>query len=152
MNKDTINKEIKEYEKEITKLKKLLETPEAPKKQLLIESIKSISDVYKELKRKELTIEDFSFLPENRRKKALAFQQIQDICELFAEGWVINWDNRSQYKYYPYFYKENGSWLVAHVAYYYYRSSGGPGFYKDEKTVKHCSTLFLEIYRTYLNN
>ncbi len=152
MNKDSINKEIKEYEKEIAKLKKLLDTHETPKKLSLIDRVKSISDVYKELKKKELTIEDFSFLPENRRKKALAFQQIQDICEVFNEGWIIDWDNRSKYKYYPYFYKENGSWLIYAVGYCSYISYGVPGFYKDEKTAKYCSTLFLEIYKTYLNN
>lgn len=152
INKDSINREIKKYEKEITKLKKLLDTPTVSK-QTLLERVKNISDVYKELKRKELTIEDFNFLPENRRKKALAFQQIQDICEVFAEGWILNWGNRSEYKYYPYFIKnQNSGWSVSRVYCYYYFSYGEPGFYKDELTAKHCGNLFLDIYNTYLNN
>ena len=150
INKDSINREIKKYEKEITKLKKLLDTPTVSK-QTLLERVKNISDVYKELKRKELTIEDFNFLPENRRKKALAFQQIQDICEVFAEGWILNWGNRSEYKYYPYFIKnQNSGWSVGTASASY--SFGAPGFYKNELTAKHCGNLFLDIYNTYLSN
>ena len=155
INKDSINREIKEYEKEITKLKKLLDTPTVSK-QTLLERVKNISDVYKELKRKELTIEDFSFLPENKRKKALAFQQIQDICEVFTEGWIIDWNNRSQYKYYPYFIKNQNSgisgWSVDGVRNCLYTSYGAPCFYKNESTAKHCGNLFLEIYNNYLSN
>ncbi len=103
------------------------------------------------MKIKQLTIEDFSFLPEDQRKKTLAFHKIQNIIKLFNEGWKPDFNNANQRKYYPYFVKNASGWVLFSS---YYRSSYSfdeVGFYQDEDTSNHCARLFLPIYNEYLN-
>ncbi len=140
-------KKLELLEKETLELRKIIE-----KKEELIARITTIEQVYAELGKKMLTINDFSFLPVYNRVKALNFQHIQAIAELFNEGWKPDWNNNNEYKYYPYFQFGSGGW-----SFYFYRNycccaGGVPAFYKNEKIATYVGKTFLPIYADYLNN
>lgn len=118
----------------------------------LFESIDNIDDVYKELGRNKPTLKDYSFLPKEKRERALNSQYIDDISELFNEGWIPNFDNRQQYKYYPYFIKESSGWRLDVVSFQSFSSFCGSGFYfKDRESATFCANKFLDIYKKVLD-
>ncbi len=122
------------------------------KKVNLFERIKNYSDVCSELNIKELTLEDFKFLPLKQAIKCLNLHKIQNICLLFNENWILNWSDSSQEKYYPWFEFRENIWVVFGVNVCFSHSCGAPGFFKDEKIVEFCGKLFINEYNEYLNN
>jgi len=113
--------------------------------------IKDYSDIIDELKIKELTINDFGFLPENQRIKLFASHKIQNIVDVINEGWVPNFNDSTERKYYPYFIKKNGVWGF-HFS--YYRSGGSDGqvgLYQTEEKSDFGGKKFLDIYSDYLD-
>ena len=118
----------------------------------LRERVKTIEDVYSELKRKQPKLSDYKFLPESKREYALNNQYIEDIVELFNEGWKVDFSNRNQYKYYPYFEKGRSGWVLYGVYGICLSSFCGSGFYyKDRETAQYCATQFLSIYKKILD-
>ena len=109
--------------------------------------IKSYSEVCKKLKEKEFTLKDFSFMNIELRKKALAQAKIQQIEKLFNGGWVKNWLDRNQQKWFPYFnVTENG--LVFHCSSFHCGYADGQvAFFKDEKTSNFIGKTFPDIYK-----
>jgi hypothetical protein len=114
----------------------------------LRERVKTIEDVYKELNRQMPTLKNYEFLPIIKREEALNLQYQLGIVELFNEGWIADWTNTSQYKYYPWFRKGASGWFLDSV--------GGDGstailgsdfYYKDRETANHCVNLFIDIYK-----
>lgn len=114
----------------------------------LIETVKTIEQVYDKLDRKIPTLNDYKFLPVEKRERALNNQFIDDISELFNEGWKPNFNDTTQYKYYNWFKKVNGGWVFFVCWRYCCIVSGLPfGFYfKDSVTAEYCGKTFLDIY------
>jgi len=114
--------------------------------------IKDYSDIIDELKIKELTINDFGFLPENQRIKLFASHKIQNIVDVINEGWVPNFNDSTERKYYPYFIKKNGVWGFGFSD---YRDSaysyGMVGLYQTEEKSNFVGKKFLDIYSDYLD-
>jgi hypothetical protein len=118
----------------------------------LINRIKTINDVYKELGRRMPTISDYSFLPLYQQEYSLNLQYITDISELFNEGWVTDWINYNQYKYYSYFKKVGGVWsfyiCICDINFAYRPA----GFYFEKKeNAEYCGKQFLKIYSKILD-
>ncbi len=122
------------------------------KKVSLFDRVRNYSDVCEELGIKELTEENFNFLPIEERQKQLGYHKITNIEKLFNGKWVKNWGNTSQNKYYPYFTKDdrsgylvfdgsvsNGSFATGMVA-----------VFKDEETSTFVGKLFIDIYNVLL--
>ena len=118
----------------------------------LFDRIKNLDDIYEELGRTQPTLKDFSFLPKEKRVKALSFIHIQAIEEVFNEGWVPNWKNTGEYKYYPYFeYKAQGGWSLFFCYFFFYSGSDGqPAFFKSKEIVGHVIRYFMFVYKDYL--
>jgi len=113
----------------------------------LIDRIKTYSDVCKELGVKELTIKDFNFLPVNQRDRALANHQIENISELFNEGWKPNFSNYNEYKYYPYFERKSSGWVFSDCYCRSYLSDVSSAFYfKSSEIATYCGKQFIDIY------
>lgn len=114
-------------------------------------SIKTYKEVCKELKIKELTLKDFKQFGKDA-SKMLSFHKIKNLERLFNGNWKADWNNSSQYKYYPYFTKSSGSgWSVGSVASYcVYWFGGSVGFYLDEKTALHIGNNFKDIYISFI--
>lgn len=75
-----------------------------------IERIKSYEDACSDIDRQPLTIGDFDFLPEGDRKHAFASHQLTTINKALNEGWIPDWSNSNELKYYGWFkYAGSGS-------------------------------------------
>ncbi len=106
------------------------------------------SKVCKKLGEEELTINDFKFLHEDDRAKILAKAQIAQLERFFNQGWVPNWKDQSESKYYPYFeYKAGHGWVFDAYYFHCYYSYGEVAFYKDAKTAEFVGKTFLSIYK-----
>ncbi len=117
----------------------------------LFKEIKDYGDVCWALGVEVLTINDFNFLPKEQRLKTLSFHKIQNICTLFNEDWILNWDDSKQQKWFPYHQKQASGWVFDASYYRYDFSVAAAGFYKDEKTSDHCGKLFLDVYNDFNN-
>ena len=117
------------------------------------DKIRYYSDICLELGVEELTIEHFNFLPIEQREKMLAYHKICNISKIFNAGWVPNFTDLNQRKFFPYFIKnKDGSWSVASFADFDVDCSAlGFGLYfKEEELALFAVNLFKEIYIKYL--
>ena len=108
--------------------------------------IRSYQDICAELGVEEVKEESLMLLEPITRKKTLAFLKIQNICKCFSGSWIPDFNNTSENKYYPYFYKKSGRWVFHGSG-----SDGGcfigaVGFYKNREDSDFCGKLFQDIY------
>jgi len=90
--------------------------------------------------------------PKTKLKKHLnACFKINMISEVLNEGVTFDFNDRSQYKYYPYFEKTSSGWVVCSYLYHIYHSHMGSGFYytTSEKAL-YAANQFKDIYLDYL--
>lgn len=113
----------------------------------LTDTVKTLDDVYTRLNRLKPILSDYYFLPEEKQERALNTQYIDDIAELFNEGWKPDFKDKNQYKYYNWFERKSSGWVFD---FYYCRSdysSVGSGFYfKNSELATYCGNQFLDIY------
>lgn len=50
-----------------------------------------------------LTLEQFSFLPENQQQSAFSQHRIETVCEFLKQGKQFDWNNTNEGKYFPVF-------------------------------------------------
>lgn len=146
IDKEKIKTKILEYKEEIKHLETLLKKKEVPiKKELtLIEREFSYSVICKELKEEELN----SIIYPN--KKVLAFHQIMQIERFFCQGWIKDFNNNSQYKYYPYFYGGGGG-LVFRSSSCDSSGSGAEVAYYPTREISHfVGKTFQQIYINFI--
>jgi hypothetical protein len=71
---------------------------------------------------------------------------------VYNEGEVLDWDNKSQYKYLPYLEKKGSGWLFRGTFSWRDGSSGPCTFhYKSRETAEQGVKKFLQIYIDYIN-
>lgn len=123
-----------------SKRRKLLESISLPDK------FKNYSDICEEIKQKELTLEDFAFLPEQIRKKVWARAILEQIAIAVNGKWKAKWEDYNQSKWYPYFEKKGSGlvFLLSDVLLHTY--FGGLVAFKDEKTSDFVAHTYPEIY------
>lgn len=110
--------------------------------------IKDYPDVCDALGIDELNENDFKFLPKEQRKKQLALHKLQNIETLLNDGWVKDWKNQSQYKYYPYFAVSSDGGLVFDSCGSYSSCFGDAvGLFKDKETAEFVGKTFKDIYK-----
>lgn len=80
-----------------------------------------------------------------------AFVKIQYISRVLNEGWVPDFNNDNEQKWYPWFQKSTSGWGLCTV-YLCYDSAclGSDFFYKSEELARYAATQFLDIYKEYL--
>lgn len=100
----------------------------------LIDRIRYYEDVCKEL---------------NEPIKESPYDKIKQIEKLFCKGWIKDWSDSSQYKYYPYFiYSGSIGGLVFHVSYYGADYCGGVvAYYPSREISDFVGKTFVDIYR-----
>lgn len=80
-------------------------------------------------------------------KAAAAFRKLAVIAQALNDGWKPDWNNSSEYKYYPYFDMRSG-FSFDDVGNYYSRSNLGSRLcFKTEALAKYAGTQFLELYK-----
>lgn len=156
MNQLTVEKDaaIAAYNTASAKEKKLLENLLGREVfQLKItDRVKTIEDAYKLLKRKRLLITDFSAVPESFRESALRYCDIVTLYEALNEGWVPDWENDNQKKWYPWFKMQSGFGFSC--TYYYYSGTfaivGSRLCLKSQELAKYAGTQFEHLFKDFL--
>jgi hypothetical protein len=89
--------------------------------------------------------------PENPEQvKANAFDKIQLIKKVLNKGWEEDWENSSQYKYFPYFQLGSGGWCFCLSRSRDSGSAAVVAFYKDQTTSDFAGKIFLKEYIEYI--
>ncbi len=118
-----------------------------------IERIRSYEDACSDLGMEPLSASDFMFLPERDRKHAFASHKLTIIIQALNEGWVPNWSNSNEYKYYGYFrYSGSGSGFSYGVC-ICGRAISGVGsrlVFKSRELAEYAGKQFISIYNDYL--
>lgn len=115
--------------------------------QELFDRIKNYSDVCRELGEPQVNPIMFHRIPLRYRKKLIAYTKLQQIARLFNGDWEIDWNNTSQYKYYPYFEVSTGRGLVFFDSCYLCSSSDVVvAFFKNREISDFVGRAFIEIY------
>jgi hypothetical protein len=70
---------------------------------MIEEKIKSFEDACAALNINPEALPEVSALPEKHRKALIAHYKLITITEALNEGWQPNWNDRSEYKYTPWF-------------------------------------------------
>ena len=119
-----------------------------PKK--ITDRIKTLDDVYKYLNKKRE--KEISYLsPKNKQERSInAFIDIQNISEVLNEGWVPDFKNINQNKYYPYFEKKAQGWVVASCLSHFAASLGFGCYFKTSELATFAGRAFLDVYNDYL--
>jgi len=115
--------------------------------------IRYYTDICLELGIEELTIDHFHFLPLEQRERMLAYHKICNISKVFNAGWIPNFTDSNEKKYFPYFIKnKDGSWSVRSYTYCDADCShlGFGLYFKEDKLALKAANLFKEIYIKYL--
>lgn len=79
--------------------------------------IKSYEDACKVLGVQPISENAVAAFPAEDRKSMLAYHKLTIIARAINGGWKPDWNNRSQYKYYPVFYYENAGLSSANTNY-----------------------------------
>jgi len=115
------------------------------------ERIKNFDDVLRENGIKKT---DFEKSCDNLTKDEVAYKQLKEIAKAFNEGWIPDWTNSNEYKYYAYFIM--GSPSGGGFSYYAFGDWGTDSCvgsrlcYKSSDLAKHAGQLFESIYKDFL--
>ncbi|MGB4775722.1 MAG: hypothetical protein WBP45_11145 [Daejeonella sp.] len=146
---------LKAYEEAGDKTKKVLSNLFGAKTFLknATERIKSYEDACEDQGIEPLELSDFDFLPVADRKHAFASHKLTVIIKALNEGWVPDWKNGSQYKYYGWF-KQVGSGAGFSYDDYVYGYSvttvGSRLCFKSRELAEYAGKQFINEYNDYL--
>ena len=98
MNRENAIKQLAVIEKEAAVLRKIIED-----KGKITDRIKTMADVYAEAGVREEDIIPYPNPINAYQKGVNAFAKVSLIYQVLNEGWVPNWQDSSEYKYYPWF-------------------------------------------------
>lgn len=83
----------------------------------------------------------------------IAFEKLLIINQVLNQGWRPDWNNRTQYKWYPYFDLSSGGFSFVDAYCRYGRTYAGVGSrlcYKTKNDAEFAGKLFIDIYRTFM--
>lgn len=130
-------------------------------KKVLFDRIIDVVDSYEEACQIKgitpLSIDQFSMFPENQREYLFAVHQLITISEVINEGWVPDYANTNQRKYYPWFEWKKlsaGGSGFSYGDYYIDRSFSTVGArlsYETAEKAEYAGTKFIHLYRIFLN-
>lgn len=83
---------------------------------------------------------------------AVALAKLNVIAQALNEGWLPDWNNHGQYKYYPWF-KKSGSGLSFFDAAYWYSGTivGSRLCFKSAELAEYAATQFKGLYEDFMN-
>jgi len=89
-----------------------------------------------------------SIVNDNDTTDEIAYKILKVIAEVLNEGWVPDWKNNNQYKYYPWFDLSSGSGLSYHVFDYRHSTSfvGSRLCFKSEELAEYAGKQFIKEY------
>lgn len=112
------------------------------------EKIKTFEDAMEATGRKQMP--DFSFCPQDMRKHFEALFKMYVIVEALNEGWIPDWSNYDERKFYPWFYMSPSSFAFHDSSFGHEGAGAGSGSRLKLRTVglaKYCAEQFLDIWK-----
>jgi hypothetical protein len=117
-------------------------------KQNIKDKVKSYEDACKELG--EEPIIDFG----NDTKDEIAYKKLKAIAKALNEGWVADYNDGNQQKWFPYFHTLSSSgFAFADANYgcsYPYAGDAARLCFKDEKTARYAGVTFLALWEEFI--
>jgi hypothetical protein len=132
--------------------------PEYNFERKLADRIESYADACAEVGITPLTMSDFSALPETDRESSYAYHQLTIIARALNEGWVPDYSDGNQYKYYPYFVWDNKAAGGSGFSFYRYcydvsfSDVGARLVFKTSELATHAGKKFISIYNQFLTS
>ena len=117
----------------------------------ITELVKTFEDARKLTGRPD--VPDFSNLPTDMRKHFEAQYKMIVIAEALNEGWIPDWDNYNECKYYPWFemspssFAFGGSYYVDADA---FAGSGSRLCLKNEELSEYCGKQFIDLWKQFI--
>ena len=112
--------------------------------------IKSYEDACKVLGILPISENAVAAFPKEDRKSMLAYHKLTIIARAINGGWKPDWNDRTQYKYYPVFYYENAGLSYAattyHAAAYTHAHFGSRLCFQTEAMSDYAAATFADLY------
>lgn len=111
--------------------------------------IKSYEDACKVLGIQPISENAVAAFPKEDRKSMLAYHKLTIIARAINGGWKPDWNDRTQYKYYPVFYYESAGLAYAHAnraASYSYAYVGSRLCFQTEAMSDYAAATFADLY------
>jgi len=116
----------------------------------VMERLKSVADV---LADHGYTQQEFDKQNEELTDDEIAYRIIKLLAKSLNEGWTPDWDDSSQYKYYPWFYMQGGSSGFRCGGCGDWRAGSGVGSrlcFKSAELAKYAGTQFTDVYKKFM--
>lgn len=100
-----------------------------------------------------LTQEQFDQQSEGLDPDEKAYRLMKLLAKTLNEGWLPNWDNPNEYKYYPWFYMDGGSSGFRFDGFANWDSSSAVGSrlcFKSSALAEHAGKNFTEVYKQFM--
>lgn len=121
-------------------------------KKPLLERIKDFDDILKELSDKDVDVKEFRKLEKaNVADYILNNQKAVLIAKALNAGWIPNWKDYSEYKYFVYKNYYNSAPSLGYYRYYGSSLASARLCFKNKESVVFAYTTFLEIYESFMN-
>ena len=146
VNKDTLRTEYsKANSAGKTLLKKLFDNSIFEAK--ITDRVKSFEDACKILK-----LTPAKIILKTDTKDEAAYKKLKVIAAALNEGWKPNWNDSSEYKYYPWFQMEKSFSFDCVIYFFLSRSSDVSSrlCFKNEDLAKYAATQFLPLYKEFM--
>ena len=116
--------------------------------------VKTFEAACKQLKIQPV-LPDVSMLPESKGKGILALYKLEIIAEALNEGWVPDWSDSRQHKYYPWFQYSSGSsgFALSDFGYgydYTHATLGSRLVFKTSALAVYAGETFADLYNDFL--
>lgn len=105
-----------------------------------------------------LTLDQFSFLPENQQQAAFSQHRVETVCEYLKQGKEFDWNDTDQAKYYPLWDmetygdgRENDGFVLSDVRYAYDYSDVSARLCSfSREDAEYLATEFREDYKNFI--
>ena len=117
----------------------------------ITELVKTFEDARKLTGRPD--VPDFSNLPTDMRKYFEAQYKMIVIAEALNEGWIPDWDNNNEYKYYPWFEMSASSFaFIASVCAIAYAAAGSGSrlCLKSKELSEYYGKQFIDLWKQFI--
>ena len=117
----------------------------------ITELVKTFEDARKLTGRPD--VPDFSNLPTDMRKHFEAQYKMIVIAEALNEGWIPDWDNYNEYKYYPWFEMSPSSFAFYDSLCAYALADAGSGSrlcLKNKELSEYCGKQFIDLWKQFI--
>jgi len=116
-------------------------------------TIKTFEDACTKLALDPTQLPDVSMIPEEFRKPIINAYKLMIIYKAINDGWVPDWNDSDQYKYYPYFRVLSSGFGFSYSGYFYTYATtivGSRLCFESSEQAKYAGTQFTAEYKQFL--